>query len=164
VDKQPNWRAITWGLAALVWMGLIFGLSAQNGDESGGLSAWAAGLIREFTGIPITEHLTRKLAHATEYAILAVLVSGFLHSIRAVRNPADSTRDSSVDPATRAPAWPRWAFVAITVAIVFGYACTDEFHQLFSPGRGALFTDVLIDTAGGLVGSVIASVAWRSSQ
>jgi VanZ family protein len=29
-----------------------------------------------------------------------------------------------------------------------GYACTDEFHQLFVPGRAGLITDVLIDSIG----------------
>ena len=31
-------------------------------------------------------------------------------------------------------------------------ARSDEFHQLFVPGRGAQVKDVLIDTAGAIVG------------
>lgn len=32
--------------------------------------------------------------------------------------------------------------------IAFLYACSDEFHQLFIPGRAGMFTDVLIDSIG----------------
>ena len=35
--------------------------------------------------------------------------------------------------------------------MTFLYACTDEFHQLFVPGRAGRFTDVLIDTTGGII-------------
>ena len=39
-------------------------------------------------------------------------------------------------------------------AIIFSYlyACTDEFHQLFTPGRTSKFTDTLIDLIGILIG------------
>ncbi|MFZ2371781.1 MAG: VanZ family protein, partial [Trichococcus flocculiformis] len=44
---------------------------------------------------------------------------------------------------------------------VFLYASSDEFHQSFIPGRGPAFTDVLIDTAGGLTGIIL--FEWRQS-
>ena len=37
------------------------------------------------------------------------------------------------------------------IIFVFLYACTDEIHQAFVPGRACAFTDVMIDTAGGLL-------------
>ena len=42
--------------------------------------------------------------------------------------------------------WPEagWA-----LGVIFLYAASDEFHQSFVPGRTALCSDVLIDTAGG---------------
>ena len=40
-------------------------------------------------------------------------------------------------------------------AIVFCYACTDEFHQLFVPGRAGRFTDVMIDCSLVLVVTLI---------
>ena len=64
----------------------------------------------------------RKCAHATEYAILAVLL------LRATGSFA-------------------WAF-AMTVA----YAGTDELHQTFVRGRHGSPVDVAIDAAGALVG------------
>jgi len=40
-----------------------------------------------------------------------------------------------------------------SILIVFMLGGIDEFHQYFIPGRGAQFTDVLIDTLGGSVGA-----------
>lgn len=41
-----------------------------------------------------------------------------------------------------------------SLLIVFILGGIDEFHQYFVPGRGAQFTDVLIDTLGGSVGAI----------
>ena len=43
---------------------------------------------------------------------------------------------------------------AFILTIVFGtlYGVSDEVHQLFVPGRGAMVKDVLIDSAGAIVG------------
>jgi VanZ family protein len=40
----------------------------------------------------------------------------------------------------------------IVLLMVFLFASSDEFHQLFVPGRSGRFTDVLIDTAGCTIG------------
>ena len=42
-----------------------------------------------------------------------------------------------------------------TIIFVFIYACSDEIHQLFVPGRSGEITDVLIDTTGGILASFI---------
>ena len=39
----------------------------------------------------------------------------------------------------------------IPIGVTFLYACTDEIHPLFVPGRAGKFTDVLIDTTGGII-------------
>ena len=39
----------------------------------------------------------------------------------------------------------------ISIIIVFANGAVDELHQLFIPGRAGRFTDVLIDTTGGLI-------------
>lgn len=41
-----------------------------------------------------------------------------------------------------------------SILIVFIMGGIDEVHQCFVPGRGARFTDVLIDTAGGTTGAI----------
>lgn len=43
--------------------------------------------------------------------------------------------------------------------LAFLYACSDEFHQLFVPGRAGLFTDVLIDMIGVfLIGALLSCI------
>lgn len=41
--------------------------------------------------------------------------------------------------------------LTFALALTFFYACTDEFHQLFVPGRAGRFSDVLIDCTGSAV-------------
>ena len=125
---------------AIIWMLVIFAFSAQKSEESTKLSngagryvvttvnevmdkGWNEDTVEEYA--LAIDHPVRKLAHATEYAILALLWFG--------------TFGSQLK----------------SVEIAFIYACTDEFHQLFVPGRAGLFTDVLIDTSGAIVAMII---------
>ena len=48
--------------------------------------------------------------------------------------------------------------------IVFGYASTDEFHQLFVVGRSGQFKDVLIDTSGGTFGILLVYLKNKFSK
>ena len=41
-----------------------------------------------------------------------------------------------------------------SVILSFIYACSDEIHQLFSPGRSGSFGDVLLDTSGAFCGAL----------
>ena len=43
----------------------------------------------------------------------------------------------------------------LSVFFTFVYACTDEIHQLFVPGRTGRITDVFIDTSGGAIGAFV---------
>ena len=45
-----------------------------------------------------------------------------------------------------------WPKVGGTLLLVFLYAASDEFHQIFVPTRTPLVSDVFIDTAGGAIG------------
>jgi len=79
----------------------------------------------------------RKCAHFTEYFILSWLI------LRGIRGDRKVTKI-------------QWAL--LTIALVFGYAALDEFHQSFVPGRTAAFRDVLIDTSGGIAAQVVAAL------
>jgi VanZ family protein len=79
----------------------------------------------------------RKCCHLTVYAILGLLV------FRALRHSR-----------TKLPPWS-WPRVGGTLLIVFLYACSDEYHQSFVPGRTALFSDVCIDTSGAAIGLLL---------
>jgi VanZ family protein len=48
-----------------------------------------------------------------------------------------------------------------SIILVFLYACSDEFHQSFIPGRGPAFKDVMIDTSGGILGYFCVSIYNR---
>jgi VanZ family protein len=105
-------RVFSAWLPVVAWAGLIFTLSSIP-DLGTGLGGWDFAL--------------RKLAHATEYAILGVLL------LRAIGRPGP-------------------AFVLATL-----YAATDEIHQAFVPGRQASPFDLAIDAAGVAVGIALAT-------
>ena len=48
------------------------------------------------------------------------------------------------------------ANLALLIGIL--YAVSDEFHQLFVPGRAGQFRDVLVDGAGTVLGVLLASI------
>jgi VanZ family protein len=49
--------------------------------------------------------------------------------------------------------------VLVAAGVTTFYGFTDEFHQMFVPGRSADLRDVLADCVGGLVGALAASRA-----
>ncbi len=55
-----------------------------------------------------------------------------------------------------------WRSRLLALFLAFLYACTDEFHQSFTPGRSPSPIDVGIDTAGALVAMLVA--AWLQSH
>lgn len=82
-------------------------------------------------------HLIRKSAHLFEYFVFSLLL------LRMIRNGR--------------PGWKiTWALGAIL--IVFGFACLDEFHQSFVPGRDAEFSDALLDTSGAAFAQIVAAL------
>ncbi len=138
---MKNKKQIRVWLPVVLWMGVIFWLSAQTGDDSGNMSGFIADIIHKF--IPgealadSLEFLVRKAAHLTEYLVLGLL----LH--RAVRI------------STRTKAWS-WLYSAGTAELIgIFYAVSDEFHQSFVPGRSPQIIDVLIDSSGVLAGVLI---------
>jgi len=124
-------------LPVLIWMALIFSASADSRSYEHSsrfvepLLHWLFPHLSE-TYVHDIHELLRKCGHLTEYAVLALLLW------RAVRRPIKN------DP--RPWVWPE---AGLTLASVFLYAASDEFHQIFVPTRTAQVSDVLIDTAGG---------------
>lgn len=52
--------------------------------------------------------------------------------------------------------WPDWLTILLTIMLSIGYASFDEFRQTLNPGRMGLMADVLLDTAGAIVGVGVA--------
>ena len=136
---------ILWLILAVLWMGLIFRFSGQRAQVSSELSGsisyrmavraeewfsfgWEEDALLQYT--KAWEHPLRKIAHMTEYAILAVLFLGNFFQY----------------PST----YKRKYLLAWICAA--GYAATDEFHQLFVEGRSGQVSDVCIDSAGAFFG------------
>ena len=149
-------RLLSW-LPALFVAVTIFRFSAQPAAESTEMSDTVSRLILTigtklgfFRGDPeqyaalieLMSFPVRKAAHMTEYLVFYVTVRFGLHF---------TYQTSDVE---------RRLFSAL--AIVFLYACTDEFHQLFVPGRAGRFTDVLIDCFGVAVVTLICLMQQRS--
>jgi len=86
------------------------------------------------TQVEELHHYFRKFGHLSEYAVLALLLWRAIH------------RPSQVEPRP----W-KWDEAGLALALVFAYAASDEFHQIFVPTRTPLITDVLIDTTGGAI-------------
>lgn len=106
-------------------------MSNTNGNGSSSQSNFFANIILQFINIDkeTLTFLIRKLAHMSEYAILALFTYYALIKI----------------------AFNKRIIFQITFLISFLYACSDEFHQLFISGRSGQFTDVLIDSTGCLI-------------
>lgn len=128
-------------LLVLAWMILIFGFSAQSGEESGGLSALIAKpvtlLIASLRRIEMTDELYQRVdsavritAHFTEYAVLGALIQLALNKFGLTFR------------------WLPWLIGTV-------YAILDEWHQAYSPGRFCDPADVLIDTCGVLCGVLL---------
>lgn len=145
--KKQLYRIVT-GILVLAWMCLIFSFSSQPATESskvsGGLCHRLVEQTNEVLHLDMTEtqqlsiaekieYPVRKAAHMTEYAILGLLSFAFYRGISGKEK--------------------RQFLAALVTAAV--YACTDEFHQYFVPGRSAEVRDVCIDTLGAFIGLTI---------
>ena len=106
-------------LAPLALMALIFVLSAQPNLDS---------------GLGTLDLILRKLAHATEYALLTLAWAWALR------------------PATRLS-------VPLAALIALIYAATDEYHQSFVAGRTGTAADVVVDALG--VGIALALLRYH---
>ena len=101
--------------------------------------------------------LVRKTAHFTEYAILGSLFFLNLRNWLKLNNPLTekSKLQTTKTFAKKAPLGPLKYALAMSVLLSFLYACTDEIHQIFVPGRSAQFRDILIDTLGASFGCLL---------
>ena len=126
-----------YAILCIFWMLVIFWFSAQVADDSQEMSDFFVRLLDALFSLDImkkeiiqdmTSFLVRTAAHMSEYAVLAILFGLTI-------------REYKKEP---------WLLLALTATAA--YAATDEFHQLFVPGRSGQLKDVLIDTAGGALG------------
>ena len=130
----------------VLWVTLIFVLGSNMGSMSETSRIIGPVLKFLFPNAP-PETLTqihgyiRKLAHVTEYGILAILA-------------ARAFRDSAVRILSR------YAYPAALLLVLI-VAATDEFRQSFEPARTSSPYDVLIDILGGIVALTLLQLAKK---
>lgn len=136
-------RYVRW-LLVILWALVIFLFSSQIGEESGNNNRFIIhmfsriGINLEFIFKGSANIIIRKLGHFTEFFILYLLIFNAL----------------IVDFKYNKTIW-------ITLMLVFIYACLDEIHQMFVPGRYAAIGDVLIDTGGGVLCMLIKNISKK---
>lgn len=83
------------------------------------------------SSIPVAPSITSFIVHFFEFTILGTLLGLSVHAIKKA-----------------------WHDKAVLTALIIGfaYALSDEFHQLFVPGRNFEAFDILIDLIGLLTG------------
>ncbi|EGB91449.1 acetobutylicum phosphotransbutyrylase [Clostridium sp. D5] len=128
-------------------MYVIFSFSAQTGTDSGNLSYTVSHKIVEIGNEVLQKNMeeweieekayeieypVRKIAHMTEYFILAVAVSlpFYVYGLRG------------------------FGLMLVAGLICVGFACGDEYHQSFVDGRGPSVKDVGIDSIGVFFGII----------
>ncbi len=123
-------KKLKYFIPAIIWMIFIFIMSHTNGNESSNQSNFIVKIVLEFINInhETLSFMIRKIAHMSEYAILLLFIYYGLYKTITYKYQ-----------------------LLISLLITFIYACSDEFHQLFIPGRSGQFMDVLIDTSGALI-------------
>lgn len=145
-------KALSWA-TVILWMAVIFGFSHQPATVSSGMSSGitetilkAISQISSETAIDADalHSFVRKNAHFFVYLILGILV------FRALRMSGVLGY--------------RGAGTALLICAL--YASSDETHQLFISGRSGELRDVLIDSAGAVVGIGLAwfVAEWRNAK
>ena len=129
-EKKGSWLLIVSWFAVLAWMGFIFFLSSQAAEESGKLSAG------------ITEAVIRVIKMVAPHTDLDIDVFNHI-----VRKCAHFLSYLVLGMTGR-------RLIAASLLICILYSASDEINQLFVPGRAGQIRDVLIDSAGSLLGIV----------
>lgn len=132
-------------IPAIIMMVIIFKFSAANGVESSGTSSGLLeGIISKIGEVlpiemeiqqkawlvEVLETPLRKCAHMTEYMCLALFVMLPFYVF--------GKRGRSL--------------ICRSAVVSIVYACTDELHQYFVPGRAGRIMDICIDSIGVWIG------------
>lgn len=137
-------KTIIFIILTLMMAGFIFYMSSQNSGESTNVSFgmveyissmvnFLFGFSPDFHWMKFAEKILRKSAHFILYTVFGIFVMCVLCGLKK-------------------PTVKVWIAAAAITAV---YAATDEFHQIFVPGRSGELRDILIDTSGGILGSGI---------
>jgi VanZ family protein len=115
----------------LVWMAVIFALSAQSSLPS----------IPQST----MDAVFKKTGHAVAYAILCLLIARGLHGLEG-HEGHEEHEGQEARPF-------RWRFLLASLLLSALYGASDELHQSLVPGRTPQVFDWMVDVAGAAAGA-----------
>ena len=168
-EKRIKAKLAIYAVASVLMMLLIFTMSSQVGEvsqsESDPIAEFLARLfILGYTGLATSDQqaffhicsvLVRKSGHVAEYAALSACVCAAVRQSLLLRSEESVSNGNGMRQVF-------WKAAGIGIAISIAYAATDEFHQLFVPGRAGLATDVLVDSIGIIVAALFTTaIAWK---
>lgn len=172
LENINSMKKIIYIALTIIWMIIIFLFSAAPAAESTEMSRSAGHVVgqmivpgyedwdqeRQDAFAEKIDYPVRKCAHASEYAVLGILLFLTIREYVLGAQLAGGTLrgGDGMDRANETRGIRgrrRSAKYALAASIL--YAASDEFHQLFVPGRSGRVTDVMIDTAGALIGILL---------
>ena len=153
-NKQIVFQRVLGFAFAILTMIFIFIMSSQPAPESSETSADLIDYLAQIFNpdysdlspfekevyVADLQFYVRKAAHFSLYAFMAFSLSSALITFENFKIKT------------------RFLISFFTAAI---YSATDEFHQLFVPGRSGEIRDILIDSAGAVLGCLMLYLAYR---
>ncbi|MDO4183341.1 MAG: VanZ family protein [Coriobacteriia bacterium] len=141
-SASKRFTSISWVLVA-AWACFIFFASAHTADNFenptdwlGQLKQWLDGVLAQWNIPGLKE--SSSLGHFVEFSVFGALLANAFHC--------------HMD-------WRKACVLAVVCASAYG--ATDEFHQLFVPGRACDPVDWVVDTCGGALGATLRWLARR---
>ena len=140
---QTMRRFVRYTLPLLIWMGFIFTMSGDSGSAEHTrplmhsiLRRLAPSLAAQLTPAQVDriDFNIRKTSHVLEYLLLALL------AYRAARGGSPHFRSRHV---------------LFPLVLGIGFAASDEWHQSFVPSRWGVAADVLYDSFGVTLGTLL---------
>ena len=159
-DKEISVRyiiiaAIFW-IATIAWIVMIFHFSSQNDVQSTNTSNAVVNLINEIFSVDIEDAtVIRKIAHATEFAILTLFSYIALSSTNKISN-----KTSYAESPVKLMRSDNEMNIVFTLWFAILNAIFDEYHQLFVSGRDGAIKDVLIDLTGIITVLIIVRIVF----
>ncbi len=146
--REKEGHQIFWGALSFFWVMYIYSHSASTAPQSQAQSNSVVRIIidiaERFFGFVLTAELcenmgriVRKCAHMAIFFILGALLFVFIMSICKKKRPICALISTAA------------------------FAAADEFHQMFTPGRGPSLRDVAIDTFGAMLGIFVLLLIFR---
>ncbi len=133
-------------ILTILLMGIIFYMSNQPASISLSLSKdieeilknipIVGNVLSDILNSPRSQFIIRKSAHLLLYCFLSIISFVAIYEIK---------RDKQMA-------------ILLSFLGTFIYACSDEIHQLFIPGRGSQIMDVGIDSIGAIIGLALVNI------